>query len=239
MLLLSKASDSLCDGDLVESTIRSRNSWNLLPVQAMMSSVLPGEYMSGYLKGQIQFPNWLGRYSKQNKFDRMLQEVQIHTRLSANLSKQALNRDFLQQLRDGVVKPLATKGGDGVNDAVEVMNHYALLREDLDNLLELTQWPDQPDVMKAVESKVKAAFTRAYNKHVFLPYSTNVGTAAKKASKANAVDMDIVEDEDEDEDDNEDIGKDSMIKAKKKAAPKTNAKTESGKGKGRGKGKKK
>ena len=33
MLLVSKAADSLCQGDLVEATIRSRNSWNLLPVQ--------------------------------------------------------------------------------------------------------------------------------------------------------------------------------------------------------------
>ena len=65
----------------------------------MFSSVMPGEFMSGYMKGQIQFPSWLGKYSKQNKMDRLLQEVQIHTRLSANLTKQALNRDFIQPLR--------------------------------------------------------------------------------------------------------------------------------------------
>ena len=64
--------------------------------------------------------------------------------------------------------------------SVQVMEDYALLREDLDNILELAQWPDSPDPMRAVESKVKAAFTRAYNKQVFLPYSTNVGNVAKK-----------------------------------------------------------
>ena len=78
----------------------------------MFSSVLPGEFMSGYMRGQIQFPNWLGKYSKQNKMDRLLQEAQIHTRLSANLSKQALNRDFIQveidafaKLQQGKIRP--------------------------------------------------------------------------------------------------------------------------------------
>jgi len=256
MLLLSKASDSLCNGDLVEATIRSRNSWNLLPTQAMFSSVLPGEFLSGYMKGQIQFPNWLGKYSKQNKMDRLLQEVQIHTRLSANLSKQALNRDFIQPLRDAIIRPLASDGADGVGPSVQVMEDYALLREDLDNILELAQWPDSPDPMRAVESKVKAAFTRAYNKQVFLPYSTNVGNVAKKASKAIETDPAANEGEldEEDDDDDQDIGKDSMIKAKKKAGGKsddgkgrgraagtkaTKADSTSEKGKGRGKGKKK
>ncbi len=69
----------------------------------MFASVIPGEYMSGksflnyfcklqnraidaktfagYVQGQIQFPNWLGKNSKHNKFDRIMQELQMHTRL--------------------------------------------------------------------------------------------------------------------------------------------------------------
>ena len=62
------------------------------------------------------------------------------------------------------------------------MSQYALLREDLDNLLEVTQWPDRADPMKNVESKVKAAFTRTYNKEVILPYATNLGSIAKRYS---------------------------------------------------------
>ena len=55
--------------------------------------------------------------------------------------------------------------------AVGMMETYALLREDLDNILELAQWPDKPEVMKGVESKVKAAFTRAYNKQVYKAFN--------------------------------------------------------------------
>jgi replication factor C subunit 1 len=43
MLLTSKAADSICQGDLVEKTIRSVNAWNLLPTEAMFASVIPGK----------------------------------------------------------------------------------------------------------------------------------------------------------------------------------------------------
>ena len=81
MELVSRAADSFCTGDLIDATIRSRQSWNLLPTQAMFSSVFPGEYMSGYMQGKIEFPSWFGKYSKQNKMNRLTQELQVHTRL--------------------------------------------------------------------------------------------------------------------------------------------------------------
>ena len=46
--------------------------------------------MSGFMSGQIQFPAWLGKNSKRNKTDRLCQELQMHTRLSAGLSKVTL-----------------------------------------------------------------------------------------------------------------------------------------------------
>lgn len=73
--------DSLSLGDLVESRIRTKNAWSMLPIQAMYSSVLPGEYMSGSFTGQINFPGWLGKYSKTSKRKRMAQEIHDHTRI--------------------------------------------------------------------------------------------------------------------------------------------------------------
>lgn len=52
-----------------------------LPPQAIFSSVLPGEYMSGHLAAQIEFPAWFGKNSRRNKFDRLTQELQMHMRL--------------------------------------------------------------------------------------------------------------------------------------------------------------
>lgn len=160
MALVSKAADSIAEGDLVERGIRSGMNWSLLPTAAVFCSVLPGEYMAGFLTGQIQFPGWLGKNSKRSKLDRILSEVQSHTRLSAGASKGALNLDYGQRLRDHIVGPLVKEGAEGVEEAVHRMNGYNLLREDLDGLLEVTQWEGRKDVMQGVDSKTKAAFTR-------------------------------------------------------------------------------
>ena len=47
MELVSKAADSMAQGDLVEKGIRSGMNWGLLPTAAVFCSVLPGEYMEG------------------------------------------------------------------------------------------------------------------------------------------------------------------------------------------------
>ena len=152
MTLVSKAADSFCDGDLVEKVIRSNNSWSLLPTEAMFASVIPGEYMEGFVSGQIQFPSWLGKNSKTSKIDRITQELQIHTRLSAGLSKSAFNQDFSQHLRNAIIYPMTgTNGIDGVQRSVGVMSDYSLLREDLDNLMELTAWDGSVDPMKYID----------------------------------------------------------------------------------------
>lgn len=241
IVLASRAADSIADGDLVDKTIRSNNSWNLLPTQAMFASVIPGEYMAGQLHGQIQFPQWLGKYSKQGKMDRILQELQVHTRLKAGLSKSALNQEFVQHLKNAITSPLATKGPDGVADAVQVMDQYSLLREDLDNLLEVTQWPGQPDPLRGVESKVKAAFTRAYNKEVILPYA-KTAVVTKKAKVDAPEGFEEEGEEQEEQQDADDVESDAMIKAKKpkktKEVDKPGTATR-GRGRGRGRGGKK
>ena len=47
MELVSKAADSMAQGDLVETEVRRSMNWGLLPTAAVFCSVLPGEYMSG------------------------------------------------------------------------------------------------------------------------------------------------------------------------------------------------
>ena len=52
-------------------------------------------------------------------------------------------------------------------------------------MLEVAQWPHRPDPMKDVDTKVKTAFTRRYNKEGgFLPYS--IVQHAKKKAAASA-----------------------------------------------------
>ena len=236
-------------------------NWGLLPTAAVFCSVLPGVYMegesvhrlfvfslpitiSGFLTGQIQFPSWLGKNSKRCKIDRILQELQMHTRLSAGVSKGSLALDYGQVLRNHVISPLVKQGADGVDQAVSNMGEYSLLREDLDGLMEVTQWPDKPDPLRNVDSKTKAAFTRKYNKEsVALPYSIAT-TVSKKKGSGGGEDLMLGEEEAiEEEEDNDNIEKDASIKMKKtKASGKDDSCGSKGKGKGgavaKGKGKK-
>ena len=54
MECLSKAADSMAQGDLVEKGIRSGMNWSLLPTAAVFCSVMPGEYMSGMSSFTVQ-----------------------------------------------------------------------------------------------------------------------------------------------------------------------------------------
>jgi len=240
MSLVSKAADSIAQGDLVEKGIRSGMNWGLLPTAAVFCSVVPGEHMSGFLTGQVQFPSWLGKNSKKNKIDRILQELQVHTRLSAGVSKGSLALDYGQVLRNHIISPLVKEGANGVDMAVSNMGDYSLLREDLDGLLEVTQWPDKPDPLRAVDSKTKASFTRKYNKDgAALPYSIATTVSKRKGGGAGSEDMlpgDEEEDYHEEEEDDDKIEKDASIKVKK---AKTTAKDDSGaKGKSKSSGSK-
>ncbi|XP_078665046.1 replication factor C subunit 1-like isoform X1 [Branchiostoma floridae x Branchiostoma belcheri] len=237
--LLSQTADSICDGDLVDRLIRSQQSWGLLPTQAIYASVLPGEYMRGHLSGMINFPGWLGQFSKQNRLKRLLQELHMHMHLRTSCTKKSLQEDYLDPLRRRILNLLVTQETEGVPEAVELLSAYDLMREDYDGLLELTEFKGRPNLADKVNSKVKSAFTRAYNKEAHMqPYSTSVAPKKKRGgAAATSVDMEDggeggdVEESDEEK---EDPKLDPMIKVKKPSAAK--GKSESGKGKGRGKG---
>ncbi|GFG38063.1 hypothetical protein Cfor_02338 [Coptotermes formosanus] len=219
--LVARTAESISSGDIVEKTIRSKNSWNLLPLQAMFSSVLPGDFMEGHLTCQINFPAWLGKNSHRNKFQRILQELHGHMRLCVSGSKEAVNMDYLTHLRDSVVGPLIKEGLDGVPATLHVMQSYYLLRDDIDSLMELSSWPNQKDPMSHVNSKVKAALTHRFNKEgVMTPYSiVNIKKFASKSNQDLEFDgdgQDVQDDEEKEEED--DITRDAMIKAKKRRA---------------------
>ncbi|KXJ72216.1 hypothetical protein RP20_CCG018583 [Aedes albopictus] len=253
------AADSLSRGDMVDRRIRSSMAWSLLPLQAMYSSVLPGEYMEGNFTGQINFPGWLGKNSKASKRKRLAQEIHDHTRISTSGSRLSVRLDYAPFLVNAIVRPLKQQGSEGVPEALNVIKEYRLLREDLESLTELTTWPKQKNPMDSVDGKVKAALTRAYNKEI-APYSYSaVNTVKKKRAEAAADETselygeegeeNATADSDEEKED-DDLENNAFIKVKKKpaakgaggeGASKEGAKAGGSKGKasGSGKGKKK
>ncbi|EDW15931.1 replication factor C subunit 1 [Drosophila mojavensis] len=250
--ILSKVAataDALSLGDMVDKRIRANSAWSLLPTQAVFSSLLPGEYMCGNFTGQINFPGWLGKNSRSNKRSRLAQELHDHTRICTSGSRQSVRLEYAPHLLGNIVRPLAEDGQEGVAAALQVMKDYHLLREDLESLIELSSWPGKKSPMDAVDGRVKAALTRAYNKEV-MPYSYSAQATVKKKRAEAAGDEEEAgmlygEDEEggqvvhssEDEDDDK-LELDALIKAKKKPAPAAKKASGSGAAKPKAKAKK-
>lgn len=236
---------------MVDKRIRSQMAWSLLPVQAFFSSVLPGEFMEGSFTGQINFPGWLGKNSKATKRSRLAQEIHDHTRVRTSGSRLSVRLDYAPFIINAICRPLKENGLDGVVEALDVIKEYRLLREDIDSLIELTSWPGKKSPMDAVESKVKAALTRAYNKEVTAyVYSTSAGIKKKKHSGDDMSEEGMNGEEDENsggvssgDEDDDNLDNDVLIKAKKpvvkKAVTAGGSKAKAGTSKGAAKNKKK
>ncbi|XP_033727774.1 replication factor C subunit 1-like [Pecten maximus] len=244
--LLARTAHSITDGDLVDKAIRSRMAWNLLPTQAMYSSVIPGELMRGSFPQMVSFPTWLGQNSSRGKTERILQETRTHMRLRISGDKRSLNMDYLPYMRHSLTRPLVTRENEGVPEVIHLMGEYDIIKEDFDNILEVSKWPNSDDPFKHLSTKTKSAFTRTYNKEVHMtPYSTGVLTKKKRGGGGSVAGPEEGEEEgnmSESDDDKDDLQKDTMIKqAKKKpaAASKEKSKETSSKGKGKGKSSKK
>uniref|UniRef100_A0A1A9WWE9 Replication factor C subunit 1 n=1 Tax=Glossina brevipalpis TaxID=37001 RepID=A0A1A9WWE9_9MUSC len=227
--------DALSLSDLVDRRIRSQSAWALLPTQAVFSSVMPGEYMKGSFMGQINFPAWLGKNSKTTKRNRLAQELHDHTRIRTSGSRLSIRLDYAAFLLHKIVNPLKQNGLEGVNESLNTIKEYHLLREDLESLIELTTWPGKKNPMDSVDSKVKAALTRAYNKEV-LAYSYSAAAGIKKKRREASEDLNFMDidnngeneensltahqDEDELEnvdDDDDNLENDGLIKVKKRS----------------------
>nr|KAF6432253.1 replication factor C subunit 1 [Rousettus aegyptiacus] len=244
LMLLSRAADSICDGDLVDRQIRSRQNWSLLPTQAIYASVLPGELMRGYMTQFPTFPSWLGKHSSTGKHDRIVQDLALHMSLRTYSSKRTINMDYLSHIRDVLVQPLISQGVEGVQDVVALMDAYYLMKEDFENIMEISSWGGKPSPFSKLDPKVKAAFTRAYNKEIHLtPYSLQAVKTSRQ-STGPALDSEYNEelnedDSQSDEKDQDSTETDAMIKKKTKSSKSSKSEKDKESRKGKGKSSKK
>src|SRR5437016_2972189 len=104
------------------------------------------------------------------KRSRLLQSMHTHMHLHITGSVEALNLDYLPYMRRMILQPLAAGKHE---EASKLLNDYTMLREDLDNLNELTLWTSgMKDLMGMIDTKTKTSFTRQLNKNMaVLPYS--------------------------------------------------------------------
>jgi replication factor C subunit 1 len=237
------SSELFVSSDTLSNSMRAVNDWSLLPDVAITSCVYPAYITNGFLSFP-QFPMFLGKYSTCQKTRRLSQELHAHLRLSTTSTRRAmLTSGYVDLLYKKAMRPLLTKGGDGIDDCMKVMDAYGLGKEHVtEHLPELGIHLGQEDKFKLVDSKVKASMTRELNQgnhaaKVVLPSKKRKIGGGDEAADPDGEDDDKVKamdaDEEEDAKSDEDGGGGSLVKAKKgKGAAKAKAK-----GKSRGKAK--
>ncbi|KAF8946558.1 hypothetical protein BGZ47_000220 [Haplosporangium gracile] len=173
MELMSKAADSLSDADLVDSMIHgSAQHWSLMNTHAAFSCVRPSFFVHGNMRPgsggnygpMMQFPSYLGQYSKSAKYSRLVKEVQIRMRLKISGDKNEVRQNYIPALFPALTRPLIDVGADAVSGLIEFMDDYYLSKEDWDTILELgIGRNDAKAVLDKIPTQVKTAFTRKYN----------------------------------------------------------------------------
>jgi len=223
---VSKAADALCLGDIVNNYLRGSNQvWSLLPYQAIWSAVEPGSHMrcgpkggpkeQGWHQNSIRFPSILGKMSNFNKRQRILREIQTHTREVASCDFTSMRLDYLCHIRRMITQPLIMGGVDGIEGTLHLMAQYGITRDDYDALEEIQfkDFRDCPNPFEKIPTKVKSAFTRAYNnkEKAFVQLKAKgkagKGKEPKKKGKSSVIEVEEPKKEEEvaDEDDDEDM----------------------------------
>ncbi|TIA86680.1 hypothetical protein E3P99_03598 [Wallemia hederae] len=234
MKLASKAAEAISDGDLVDSSIHgSQQQWGLMPLHAMNSTVRPASIMYGGFKGgygrdTISFPMWLGQFSKTNKYIRALSEIQAKMRLKVSGERDEIRQFYYPTLWPRLFSPL-TDTSPALDEVISLLDNYLLSKDDFDTMAELGVGDLALDkTIKAIPTKNKSAFTRAYNSRDH-PVAFSRGQAIKSsASQAkdevpdheDVLDMeddnvgDVKDDDENDKDD--DVALDKLVRQPKK-----------------------
>lgn len=69
-----------------------------------------------------------------------------------------MNLDYLHYLRGALLSPLERQGAEGAGQAVQLLDDYQLIREDVDSIMEISVWGGQPDPYSKLDSKVGREF---------------------------------------------------------------------------------
>jgi len=164
-----KSAVTMSDFAVVEDIVRgTEQNWNLLPLCSILA-VKTGHHISGkngsFFPGYPEFAGWLGKNSTRARVKKILLELSLHMnyKISADLPEFRLH--YLPVVRERFLTLLIMhKDKAQIHDAIELMDNYGLDRDDLfENLDEFCLDKDSKK-FSDLDSKLKSAFTREYNK---------------------------------------------------------------------------
>ncbi|GBG31639.1 Replication factor C subunit 1 [Hondaea fermentalgiana] len=242
---LSAAADAYCDADIVSQQIRGAQQWGLLPLSAALH--LRVANISGGSIGFPGFPEWLGKNSARGKKKRLLTETAMHMRQKTMMNSQTLRLDYMDALRNSIVRPLHNGAPEDIDATIESMQSYGLSRDDVFETMQEVRLENADPKLFEIPTKVKSAFTRKFNKLGHLSQALVheqgiVGLKPTKRKKQKSLDASQNEGgsqgsaDDDDDDDEDDDDMDALLQAgasksggKRAAAKSTSSKKANGK----------
>lgn len=127
-----------------------------------MSSVRPASFVHGLIEGRIDFAGWFGQNSRAQKSARLLRSISHHSHLKNGTIPTAMRYDILPFLARFVLHNLQA-GEAGISKTIELLDAYALTKEDCDSIFELTLTDALgTEALRKIPASVKASFTRQY-----------------------------------------------------------------------------
>eukprot|EP00977_Amphora_coffeiformis_P001680 scaffold316_cov158-Amphora_coffeaeformis.AAC.4 len=235
---MSKASEAMSDFALAEHKLRSDQNWSVLPFVASLTvktGYHAGGEGGGFLGGFPEFSAWLGKNSSKGKKTRMVQDLQHHMNFRISGGSEEMRLSYLPVLRGRFLSLLSSKDSSGTDEVIELMDTYGLDRDDIIEKFDEFKMDPKDKGFGALDSKQKAALTRAYNavSHRSQALVVEQGGAKKSRQKAPSStdeikDPDVVDDDEKTEEDEEEEDGEldtkaiaAMFKKKgRKAAPK-------------------
>jgi len=266
---MSAAAESESDFAYAENALREGQNWSLLPFTAMLTvktGYHAGGESGGFFPGYPTFTAWLGKNSSRNKTTRLLQELVHHANYHISGGTEEMRLSYLPVFRTHFHASLVSKNNgsdsEGLSEAIQLMDEYGFDRDDLFEKFDEFSLPiaasaggkskqqQAVSLKDGMDSKQKAAFTRAYNAGVHKSQAlvAEQGAAVGRKPKRQASSMsdtkdpdaidddhDAVQEDDEDDKDEEELDAakvQAMFKKKGGGRKKTAA---SGVAKGKGK----
>lgn len=255
---MAEAADNISESDCVNNQIRSKQNWSLLPFYGNLSTIsaafpIRGQPPAGFYNAKqgawpppLAFPGkCLGHQSTMGKKGRLVQDVARCMKLNSFANKSEVAMDYLSVMRQRLCSPLlGSDGAKGVDNTLKMMEEYLLSKDELDTICSELRLPDikvdgkvteiAPDFYGQVDSKIKAALTRTYNKETHTVKFLKPKAGAEMASKVGKANKSvgrsgegIKETDDDSDEDGEGEGEEG---AEKQAAAATAAKTSKGAG---------
>jgi len=210
---MALAAESISDSDVVNNQIRKNQHWALMPCYGTLATVKAGlpvrgnppQFFSNDAWRKMAFSRALGHMSTMNKRTRLLSDIERCMKSKASANRTSVNCEYLPMLREKLSRPLIEKMTDGIEEVVEFMDEYFLTKEELDSIFGDLRLSSSTDLYAAVDSKVKSALTRKYNKEshkiAFVKTKAVDSLAAKGGAKTLGRSGDIEKEGDEDDDD--------------------------------------